>query len=228
MIRQNPLALRRGDVPCWGRAMAADLGRPRGTTLKSLRRVALGVATAALMFAGTTTPAHAVTAPHIGPALAFGAPTGQKGGVENPVAYCDNYNVEPRTRWVLKNPDTGYSRTFTWRGALPGIAFPRVAVGSYTSRTTAWCGSHRAVRTQTVSVTQKTARTTISRAEFRSIHRGMSVAKVRDIVGYRGKAAVHWDGKSSRVYDMMAFWRWTQIVYRDGRVVAKYWDVDHD
>lgn len=196
--------------------------------MKCLRHLALAVATAALLFAGTTAPAHAAAAPHIGPALAFGAPTDQKGGVENPVARCDNYNVEPRTRWVLKNPDTGYSRTFTWRGALPGIAFPRVAVGTYTSRTTAWCGSHRAVRTQTVVVKQKTARTTISRAEFTGIHRGMSVARVRDIVGYRGKDAGQWAGKSSRIYDMMAFWRWTQIVYRDGHVVAKYWDVAHD
>lgn len=196
--------------------------------MKSLRHIALAVATAALIFAGTTAPGHAATAPHIGPALAFGAPTAQKGGIENPVAYCDNYNVESRTRWVLKNPDTGYSRTFTWRGALPGIAFPRVAVGTYSSRATAWCGRHEAVRTQTVVVKQKTARTTMSRAEFRSIHRGMTFTRVRDIVGYRGKYAGHWAGKTSRVYDMMAFWRWTQIDYRDGRVVAKYWDVDHD
>jgi hypothetical protein len=196
--------------------------------MQSLRHIALAVAMAALLFAGATAPAHAATAPHIGPALPFGAPTAQKGGIENPVAYCDSNNVEPRTRWVLTNPDTGYSRTFTWHGALPGIAFPRVAVGTYTSRTTAWCGRHQAVRTQTVLVKQKTARTTISRAEFRSIHRGMTAAKVGDIVGYRGTPAGHWAGKSFRVYDMMAFWRWTQIVYRDGRVVAKYRDVEHD
>jgi hypothetical protein len=196
--------------------------------MKPLRRIAPAVATAALIFAGATAPAHAATTPHIGPALAYSAPTAQKGGIENPVAYCDNHNVEPRTRWVLKNPDTGYSRTFRWRGALPGIAFPRVAVGTYTSRTTAWCGRHEAVRTQTVVVEQKTARTTISRAELRRIRRGMTAAEVRDIVGYRGTYAGHWNGKTSRVYDMMAFWRWTQIVYRDGHVVAKYWDVDHD
>src|SRR3954453_17843066 len=149
--------------------------------MKSLLRIPLAVATAALIIAGTTAPALSVTGPHIGRALAYGAPTAQKGGVENPVAYCDNYQVEPRTRWVLKSPETGYSRTFSWRGALPGIAFPRVAVGTYSSKTTAWCGSHTAVRTQTVVVKQKTARTTISRAEFNSIHRGMTVERVRDI-----------------------------------------------
>jgi hypothetical protein len=26
----------------------------------------------------------------------------------------------------------------------------------------------------------------------------------------------------------MAFWRWAEITYRDGRVVGKMWDVPHD
>lgn len=194
----------------------------------SLRQLALVLSTIAMVLSGVTTPAHAARAPHIGRAQAFGAPTGQRGGVENPVAFCDNPSLEPRTRWVLRNPDSGYSRTFRWRGALPGVAFPRVAVGTYVSRTTAWCGRQQAVRTQTVVVWQKTARTTVSRAEFRRIHRGMTAARVREIVGYRGRFAGHWGARTFRNYDLMAFWRWSQIDYRDGRVVAKHWDVDHD
>src|SRR3954468_13480440 len=91
---------------------------------KSLRHLAVGAATATLLITGTTTPADAAAAnPRIGPALAFRAPVGAKGGIENPVAMCANYNVEPRTRWVLSNGDTGYSRTFRWTGALPGMYF---------------------------------------------------------------------------------------------------------
>lgn len=189
----------------------------------------LAVMLAALTLGAQVAPAGAATrGPRIGEAAAFGAPVGGKGGVTNPVTSCASYQVETRNRWVLSNADSGYSRTFRWRGTLPGIAFPRVAVGTYTSETTAWCGRHRAVRTQTLLVKQKTARTTVSPAEFRRIHRGMTAARVRHIVGYRGAYSWRWSGKTSRTYDMMAFWRWAQVVYRDGRVVEKYWDVGHD
>ena len=178
--------------------------------MRAWRKAGLALATTVLTVTGTvTTQAQAAPRPHIGDAVAYGAPTGKKGGVKNPVGWCSNYRVDPRVRWTLRNPDTGYSRTFRWRGVLPGIAFPRVEVGTYTSRTVARCRDRKKVRTQAVTVKQKTARTTISRTEFRRIHRGMTPDRVRDIVGYRGVAAGHYAGKRLRNYDMMRFWRWT-------------------
>ena len=122
----------------------------------------------------------------------------------------------------------GYTRTYRWKGALPGVYFPRVKVGTYRSTTTAWCRTNKATRTQAVRVTEKTLQTTISRAEFRRIKRGMSRDRVRHIVGYPGLDAGTYAGEATRNYDMMAFWRWASITYRDGRVVRKAWDVDHD
>ena len=188
------------------------------------------LATTVLTVTGTVTvgQAQAAPTPRISEAEAHGAPVGKKGGVTNPVAWCSGYRVDPRVRWTLRNPDTGYSRTFRWRGALPGIAFPRVEVGTYTSRTVARCRDRKKVRIQTVTVKQKTARTTISRSEFRHIRRGMTPEDVRDIVGYRGRFAGGIGAKKFRNYDLMRSWRWTSITYRDGVVRDKYWNVDHD
>jgi len=148
--------------------------------------------------------------------------------VKNPVAWCSGHRVEPRVRWTLRNPEGHYSRTFRWRGVLPGIAFPRVEVGTYTSRTVARCGGRKKVRIETVTVKQKTPRTTISRTEFRRIRRGMTPAQVRDVVGYRGRAAGRFAGERRRTYDMMRFWRWALITYRNGEVHSKHWDTAHD
>ena len=197
---------------------------------RACRRVGLTLTTVVLVVAASMAPGHAQAAPrpHIGMPEAFGAPTGAKGGVKNPPVWCSNFRVEPRVRWTLRNPESGYSETFRWRGVLPGIAFPRVEVGTYTSRTVARCRDRRKVRIQTVTVEQKTPRTTISRAEFRRIRRGMSPKQVRDVVGYRGRPAGHFAGERMRNYDMMRFWRWSVVVYRDGEVRSKYWDTAHD
>ena len=174
---------------------------------------------------------HAAAAafpPRIGPASVFRAPIGEKGGIANPVASCRSYSVEVRTRWVLTNTDTGNSHTYRWRGTLPNYYFPRVRVGHYKSVTTAWCGTAKATRTQLLTVREKALSTTISRAEFQKIRRGMSRVRVSTIVGYDGRFAGSYAGRTMRIYDMMAFWRWAEISYRNGRVVSKMWDVAHD
>jgi hypothetical protein len=56
----------------------------------------------------------------------------------------------------------------------------------------------------------------------------MTRARVSRTVGYDGRYAGTYAGKTTRIYDMMAFWRWAEITYRDGRVVGKMWDVPHD
>ena len=44
----------------------------------------------------------------------------------NPLATCSNWRVEPRMKWTLTRDETGTSQTFRWRGALPGLYFPRI------------------------------------------------------------------------------------------------------
>jgi hypothetical protein len=65
----------------------------------------------------------------------------------------------------------------------------------------------------------------MSRREFRHIRRGMTVVRVRGIVGYAGRSSsIH--GAVQRIrYDIMPFDRWTTVTYRHGRVVTKHWDV---
>lgn len=182
------------------------------------------VATTAL----SSAPATAQSPPQIYDAAAFDAPINEKGGIMNPVPYCSNYHTEPRARWVLTNTETGYSRTFKWRGSYPGLYFPRVKVGRYRSTTVAWCGTDKARAVQTVEVGQKTYKTTVSKAEWRRIKVGMTPQRVRQIVGYGGVASPGYAGERSRTYDMMAFWRWSIVVYKNGKVTKKYWDVGHD
>lgn len=68
---------------------------------------------------------------------------------------------------------TGWTRAFRWTGALPGLYFPRVAVGTYKARTTVWCAGVRKIRKQTVTIEEKTLEKTMSRGEFESVELGV-------------------------------------------------------
>ncbi len=176
----------------------------------------------------TTDIGQAATRPIIEDVEAYDAPAGGKGGIKNTFVHCKDYRVEPRARMILRSEDRGWSRVFRWNGALPGTYFPRVWVGSYVVKTTAWCGDVKADRTERVSVVEKTAESTISRAEFDSVRRGMSPTDVVAIVGNPGRDRFKYDGEVGVTDDMMAFWAWAILTYRDGRLVAKFWDVGHD
>ena len=166
--------------------------------------------------------------PVIGEAMAFGAPTNQDGGISNPFVYCTVGKVEPGVRWSLRNEETGQKETFRWIGSLPNIAFPRVPPGRYVSYAVARCGDVKATRRQRLEVVQKTAETTISKAEYRAIKDGMTRREVKQIVGYGGRRHGTHKNMHGRAYDLMPFWRWTIVVFTDGLVTHKMWDVPHD
>lgn len=166
--------------------------------------------------------------PRISTAGAYDAPIGKRGGITNPVAWCSDFQVEPRTVWTLTNARTGWTRTWRWQGSLPGMHFPRVDVGTYWSRTTATCGQETRTRHQKLRIKEKTYAGTVSRAEWKQIRHGMTRERVAAIVGSDGRYPSHSDGTTVLQYDMMRFWRWSLIWYRDGRVVAKMWNVGHD
>jgi hypothetical protein len=189
---------------------------------------AAGLAAAIIAIGGAAAPAHAAPRPYHFEAIAFDAPQGGKGGVMTPFVACSNLRVEPRVRSVIQNTATGQTWTYRWRGALPGYGFPRVEVGQYEVRTRATCGTTTRRWTDTVRVEEKTPERTVSRAEWRKIKRGMTVDRVAQIVGYRGVRGGRHAGTVTRTYDMMRFWRWSVIEYREGRVVYKRWNVDHD
>lgn len=178
---------------------------------------------------GVPTPA-AATSPrlHYENAVAVHAPEGRKGGLMTPGVWCSNPSVNPRTRVVIESLGTGETWRYRWRGVLPGYGFPRVDLGQYEVRTRGTCGQRTRNWTETLRVREKTVERTVSRPEWRRIRRGMSTDRVAKIIGYDGKFAGRWRGKRMRQYDMMPFWRWSIVEYRDGRVVSKHWNVGHD
>lgn len=185
------------------------------------------VAAVSVIGFGGAPAAAAEPRPVIEDVQVFDAPIGKKGGIMTPYVGCSNWRVEPRARVVMSALDSDWRRVYEWRGAYPAAGFPRAAVGDYQIRTVAWCRGNRLSRTEVVTVKEKTPRRTISRAEFDQIRRGMTRERVREIVGYDGEFAGRYRG-TFRTYDMMAFWAWASVLYRDGRVARKYWDVDHD
>jgi hypothetical protein len=192
-------------------------------------RVRVGVVAAlvaGISAMGLVSPVSAaVPTPRIGDAHAFDAPQGDRGGIETPYVYCSTYRAEPRVRVDFESLRTGRTHTYQWTGSLPNMGFPRVEVGRYRVTTAATCRGTTRTREQNVTVREKAPRTTVSRAEWRRIKRGMTVERVRRIVGYAGESM---PGSTGRIYDMMPFWRWSVVDYRNGRVVSKMWNVGHD
>ena len=131
-------------------------------------------------------------------------------------------------RWRVVNDSTGEVTSFDWFKAYPGMRFPRLAVGTYTSKVVARCRSNQATRTHRFTIGQKTARSTISMAEFRRVKVGMSRQRVREIVGNGGVDPFSYDGLTSRTFHQMEFWSWSVIQFRDGRLHRKFWSVGHD
>ena len=194
-----------------------------------IRAVAGGFITAALII-GHPVVAHAETAvtARISSPSAVPAPKDEQGGVMSPYVSCSKAQVAPRVKWVLTSRATGESQTYRWRGAYPGMHFPRVDAGRYRSRTTAWCRGNRTSRVHRIRVAQKTHKRTVSRPEFNRVERGMTRLEVREAVGFGGRDCSAYNGRRTCVYDMMPFWRWSFITFKDGGVVSKLWDVAHD
>lgn len=195
--------------------------------------VAVAVTPVATVLGGATSVGASEAAhPVISRAPAFDAPQGGKGGIMSPYVSCTGGELEPVVRMVLTEVSTGKKRTFRWTGALPGVHFPRVAPGYHWVYTGARCGTGEdavaAARTQKVLIREKTARTTMSWTEYTRIKRDMTRAQVKAIVGNDGHSPSTYDGATTRTYDNMPFWRWSTVTYRDGRVISKAWDVDHD
>jgi hypothetical protein len=183
----------------------------------------------ALTLALPGSPAHAASSkPRIADAQAFDAPIGDRGGIMTPIVACRSWRIQPSVRTVIKGVDSDYRSVYRYRGTLPGYGFPRVGVGEYKVITVATCRGHKRTRTELVTVSEKTTDRTVSPREWRKIKRGMKVERVRRIVGYNGTYGGRFQGEVTRTYDMMGFWRWSLVTFRDGRVAFKNWNVDHD
>lgn len=195
-----------------------------------IRTIAGGLLTAALLTVCLPGVAHAEAAatPRISSPSAVPAPQDGQGGVLSPYVSCSKGQVAPRVKWVLTNLATDESTTYRWRGALPGAHFPRVDVGRHHSRTTAWCRGTKSTRVDKVRVGEKTYEKTVSRREFKQVRRGMTRVQVRGVVGFGGRDCSAYNARRTCVYDMMPFWRWSFITFKDGEVVSKLWDVAHD
>lgn len=145
----------------------------------------------------------------------------------NPVAWCPDHVTRPKVRTVVRGLDNGFRRVWRYRGSYPGRYFPRVEVGRYRLTTKAWCGKRAARRVETVRVEEKTAATTMSHAEYRRIKRGMTPKQVRRIVGVRAFASSY-RNQLWWTFDLMPFWQYGTVEFRDRRLVRKAWNVGHD
>ena len=185
---------------------------------------------AAISAIGLVSPAMAAgSQPVYSNAIAVDAPRGGKGGIQTPFVYCPNYEQKPRVRVRIESETTGYTYTYRWRGALPVVGFPRVEPGRYEVRTKATCGTTTKTWVESVEVKEKTAERTVSPAEWRRVKRGMTLERVREIIGYSGQLAGNsYGGASYRTYEMMPFWRYSILEFRHGRVVSKLWNAAHD
>lgn len=201
-----------------------------------IRALAVSVAVGALLLGANTSTAGAspagpnarVAGPTISDVPAIDAPIGRKGGMQNTFVSCAGGRAEPRAVMKIRNPETGWKKTFRWTGALPGLYSPRVEVGTYRVTTKAWCAGVRRVRREKVVIAEKTLDGTMSREEFEAIDEGMSRDQVAEIIGNPGRDAYTYAGSTQVTYDNMRFWAWSIIKYRNDRVVAKYWQVGHD
>lgn len=178
------------------------------------------------MSTADTASAYAEGGPSIGDTRVERAPIGQKGGLMNPVVWCPS-GAEPAVRTIVEGLDNNFRAVWRYRGSLPGLYFPRVAVGRYELSTEARCGTRSAQRVEVVRVHEKTARTTMSWKEFRQIRRGMTPTRVSRIVGYSGRGG-RYGNQMWRTFDLMAFWQYGSVEFRNGRVVRKDWKFDHD
>jgi hypothetical protein len=186
---------------------------------------AVGMAASVL----TQKPASAAgPQPHISAVHVERAPIGERGGIAMPTVYCTGLRVAPRVNVRVIQRETGKEKTYAWVGSYPNAYFPRVPVGHYRVVTDARCAEISAKRVEAVEVVEKTAETTMSRSEFDAITNGMTKAEVRQQVGYGGHRAGTFRGKVMRTNEDMPFWSFSIVEFSDGRVVGKYWDVDHD
>ncbi|WP_141015568.1 hypothetical protein [Nocardioides sambongensis] len=194
-----------------------------------MARLVAVLCSALLLIAGFDAPvagASASAKPQIGDTRVERAPIGKKGGLMNPVVWCPS-GQEPRIRTEVTGLDTDFHVVWRYRGTLPGMFFPRVAVGRYELATKARCGRRTATRVETVRVKEKTHATTVTRSEFKRIKRGMTRSQVTRIIGYDGWGTSY-AGTMWRTYEMMAFWGLSTVEFRDRRVVRKFWKVGHD
>ena len=201
------------------------------------RTVLVGRALLAMVFAmalgavGLLSPATAAAGPRPlhSATQAWDAPVGGKGGVNAGHVWCSTYPAEPTVRVAIESLRTGKTFNYRWHGALPNMAFPRVEVGRYEVRTKATCGTTTKTWDEVVRVKEKTHERTVSRAEWRRIKRGMTADRVRRIIGYDGEVYRYgYGGLTNHRYDVMSFWRFSIVEYRNGHVVSKMWDVPHD
>lgn len=191
--------------------------------LTSLRALLCALVVAIVLPTGS---ADAASDPQIADTRVERAPIGKKGGLMNPVASCQS-DSEPRVKTVVEGLDNDFAVTWKYRGALPGLYFPRLDVGRYRLTTQAWCGRDMAERAEVARIREKTDQTTVSRAEFRRIRVGMTPSQVTKIVGHHGYNS-RYGSQLYRTYDMMPFWKYSSVEFRGGHVVRKQWNFGHD
>lgn len=181
-----------------------------------MRRL-IGLSTMVCLLAGglvTTLPATAAAAepPYIG---GFGieyAPKHENGAIVLPWMGCDGPGTNVAT---VVDITTKKSIRRTWQNGMSYVAVPP---GTYRVSIKATCNGASSSYTGTRTVKRETDKNTISKAEFKRIKKGMSLGKVKKIVGNSGLGF-----GSIRLLDQRGNFAWAEISMKKGKVAGKWW-----
>ena len=193
-----------------------SLSRPAHSVVRFLTSgaVAAGLALGSVAALGPT--AAAAGKPNIDGSFAVGASKSSKGGIWLPFAWCGDD--------VLDGPSSYKARIIRGGKTVARRSEPtdvRVKAGTYTVKTTVKCGSQSKTFTEKVKVERKTDRNTISRSEYNRIKDGMTLAKVKKIVGTKGELLFEDAGMSERYFEGVGYGDLAVVAFEDGRVVEK-------
>lgn len=181
----------------------------------AIRRVLLVLVTA-LVSLGLMTPLSATAAakPVIYPVSKEYAPKGKKGVIILPYAYCSGTG---EYRATIRRAGSSKVTTVAWSFGLKRVS---VAAGTYRVSIKATCDGASATKASTVVVRKEKDSNTISRAEFKRIKVGLSLARVKTIVGTEGI-----DLGGSRYFDRRGSnFHWAEVWFSKGKVAGKSWN----
>jgi len=172
-----------------------------------------------LLVAGlAATPPSAAAAepkPHIG---GFGieyAPKHRNGAVVLPWMGCQGSGSNVAT---IVNTKTKKTIHRSW---MFGMSYVSVPPGTYRVTIKATCNGASSSYTGTRTVKRETDKNTITKSEFKRIKKGMSLNKVKTIVGNKGLAF-----GSTHLLDHRGSFGWAELSIKNGKVAGKWWHAE--
>jgi hypothetical protein len=107
------------------------------------------------------------------------------------------------------------------RSWMNGMSFVSLPPGTYRVSIRSSCDGASSSYTGTRTIKRETDKNTITKSEFKRIKKGMSLKKVKKIVGNTGL-----DFGSTHLLDHRANFGWAELQIRKGKVTSKWWHAE--